>query len=592
VALNRTFGALQRRTHRLIDRISSRIGARSPRFEAALDLTTNLLHWVAASLLAIAFLSDPPFLALGLAILGGILMGIEVHRGYERSFWRGHPPQNPGGGSPYTAVETACYTGPNRPTAVLQPSAQTGFALSSPRIRSLGLSTAELLHWSSVGLIGLNFGWFVFTDRPPVVGLLALGGVLLLRLVGMRALFAWTPHDLPIVLLVLLTALSALVLTVEPSLSLPKLYGVLLSLLLYYEIVYGLRSGVALKRWLLVLSLLGIGMAALGVLGSNWFTAKLVDLSKVYSFIPQRITDIPRSLRGGFHPNGVAATLIFVIPLYATQLVGAFQSRKKGDTNPDRLSIALLLFALICTLTTLLLTQSRGALGGLAIASVALFFAWKRRWILSLVSLLGLVALAAVLLVKFPSLAGVAEFARDPAARRLMSSFEFRLAVWRAALQVLQAFPVTGVGIGTFDTIVRLLFPHLYPANPYLSSTTITHAHNEFLQVAIDLGFPGFVAYVALWAAFVRTAWRIYTWAPDEGTRRILLGIAAGLLAHQIFGLTDAFMLGTKPGIVMWLLMGIVTGMYLRLAAGKRGMMNAERGTEHQRGGDVEKLLA
>ncbi len=57
--------------------------------------------------------------------------------------------------------------------------------------------------------------------------------------------------------------------------------------------------------------------------------------------------------------------------------------------------------------------------------------------------------------------------------------------------------------------------------------------------------------YVALWAAFVRTAWRAYTWALDEETRHIFLGISAGLLAHQIFGLTDAFMLGTKPGIVI-----------------------------------------
>jgi hypothetical protein len=101
------------------------------------------------------------------------------------------------------------------------------------------------------------------------------------------------------------------------------------------------------------------------------------------------------------------------------------------------------------------------------------------------------------------------------------------------------------------------------------------------------------VAYVALWAAFVRTAWRVYTWAPDEGTRRILLGIAAGLLAHQIFGLTDAFMLGTKPGIVMWLLMGIVTGMYLNLAAGKCGMRKQEGGMELHRGEEgTEEQLA
>ena len=76
---------------------------------------------------------------------------------------------------------------------------------------------------------------------------------------------------------------------------------------------------------------------------------------------------------------------------------------------------------------------------------------------------------------------------------------------------------------------------------------------------------------MALWAAFIRTAWRVYAWAPDEQTRRLVLGIAAGLLAHQIFGLTDAFMLGTKPGIVMWILMGIITGMYLNLAPAHLG---------------------
>jgi hypothetical protein len=71
---------------------------------------------------------------------------------------------------------------------------------------------------------------------------------------------------------------------------------------------------------------------------------------------------------------------------------------------------------------------------------------------------------------------------------------------------------------------------------------------------------------VALLAAFVRTAWRAYTWAPDERIKRPILGLGAGILAHQIFGLTDAFMLGTKPGIVMWIIMGLITGLYLNLA--------------------------
>jgi len=114
------------------------------------------------------------------------------------------------------------------------------------------------------------------------------------------------------------------------------------------------------------------------------------------------------------------------------------------------------------------------------------------------------------------------------------------------------------------------MFPDLYSTDPRDAlrnrHITITHAHNELLQVAIDLGIPGFVAYIALLAAFVRTAWRVYTWATDKRVKWLVLGLGAGTLAHQVFGLTDAFLLGTKPGVVMWIVMGLITGLYLRLA--------------------------
>lgn len=507
--------------------MSSKIGSidmracnRSSRFRAFLDLATSLLYWVVISLLAVAFLNNPPFLTLGLAVLGGLFIGIEVHRAYERH------------------------------AVIRRP-----------------VNDSSFLHWPIIGLVGLNYGWFVFIDRPPIAGLALLGVLFVLRIVRTRALFTWTPHDLPIILLVLLTLFSGFVLTVDPSLSLPKVYGVVLSALVYYEIAYGVRLKENLKHWLMALSVLGIGMAVLGLLGSDWFSAKLLNLSKVYAFIPRKIADVPRSIRGGFHPNGVAGTLIFVIPVYAMQLITALQVSSRRRSRHAALITGLTSLALVSTGITLLLTQSRGALLGLAIASVALFFAWKRRWVLSLASLVGLLLLVGVLLVRFPTLLGTFNIAQNAGAQKALSSYEFRLTVWRLALQVLQAFPLSGVGIGTFDTVARTLFPYLYPASfLYNPSATITHAHNELLQVAIDLGIPGFVAYVALLAAFVRTSWRAYTWAPDERIKRLILGLGAGMLAHQIFGLTDAFLLGTKPGVVMWIIMGLVTGLYLNLA--------------------------
>ncbi len=529
--------------------ILRRLASLENAIEAAPPELFDLLLWVLISLASISLLSDPPLLALAFAIGGGIFLGLDVHRAYERLNTQRHE-------------------------------------LSRERAIQ---EKAGYLHWPIMVALGLNYAWFIFKDRPPTAGLILLGALLILRIVRRRALFCRTPQDLPIVLLLILALLSGIVLTVEPSLSIPKLWGILLGLTTYYEVAYGSRRVDYFQWWLIALSVLGVGMAAMGVLGADWFSSKLLDLSRVYSFIPQKIVDVPRSLRGGFHPNGVAGTLIYVIPVYLMQLVNSFSAgNEENHPHPNPLPhrerelalspglathawgegwcegklVPLTLLTLVLTGITLLLTQSRGALMGLGIASVALFFAWRRRWIISLAAIFGLVALAAVLLQRFPELLGSVEMGD----RSVSSSYQFRLTVWQIALMVIQDFPFFSAGIGVFDLVARLLYP-LYPQAG--SSGTITHAHNELLQVTVDLGFPGLVAYVAMLAAFARTTWRAYIWAPDRRLKNIVLGLGAGMVAHQLFGLTDAFLLGTKPGVVMWIIMGLVTGLYLRIANGE-----------------------
>ena len=44
----------------------------------------------------------------------------------------------------------------------------------------------------------------------------------------------------------------------------------------------------------------------------------------------------------------------------------------------------------------------------------------------------------------------------------------------------------------------------------------------------------------------------------------MVLGLGGGLLAHAIYGLTDAVALGAKPGILFWMLLGLVAGLYLQ----------------------------
>lgn len=482
--------------------------------------------WLAASFLPLLFINVSPLLTLGVATLGGLFLGRKTGWAFEEGFAKERPSE-------------------------------------------ISSSSAAIWHWLLIGASGLNYAWFVFTDRPFVPGVLLLSVLILLRWICTRSFLPLTPLDLPIAVLLLLATLFSAVISAKTSLSYPKLYGVAFSIVLFYEVVYGLQQEGNLIRWLVVLHLLGLAIAGLGLVGTDWFLNKVVDLSEVYALIPQKIVDVPRSLQGGFHPNGIAGTLVYLIPLYAITL----KVRLFEPLRHRRLYIGLTALTLVSTVLTLLLTQSRGALAGLSIACVALFFGLKGQFRWGLLSIVCLLLVWVLFLASLPLLANALDVAQHPAVRQLLQSYHFRQRVWRLGLKVLETFPLRSAGIGTFDHVARYMFPDLYVADPHYlcyllgnRRSIITHAHNELLQVAIDLGIPGLVAYVAFLAAFVRTVWRAYTWATDERIKRLILGLGAGMLAHQIFGLTDAFLLGTKPGVVMWIIMGLVTGLYLNLA--------------------------
>jgi putative inorganic carbon (HCO3(-)) transporter len=116
-------------------------------------------------------------------------------------------------------------------------------------------------------------------------------------------------------------------------------------------------------------------------------------------------------------------------------------------------------------------------------------------------------------------------------------------------LRVLRAgiFP-TGVGL-VFDRVIPLLYPYfLIPP-----SIEIPHAHNLLLQVGIDLGIPGLVAYLAiLMVVFVRLISALRR--PANGLNWALAaGVLSGLTAMLVHGLLDAPLWGTKLAFLPWL---------------------------------------
>jgi len=77
----------------------------------------------------------------------------------------------------------------------------------------------------------------------------------------------------------------------------------------------------------------------------------------------------------------------------------------------------------------------------------------------------------------------------------------------------------------------------------------------------VDLGLPALVLYSALLTVFALMVNRRLKIGRSV-LKTLLQGLACGLLAFHIFGLTDAFVLGTKLGLFLWIFLGLAAAVY------------------------------
>jgi len=348
--------------------------------------------------------------------------------------------------------------------------------------------------------------------------------------------------DWPIALLVLMVLVS-LWATFDIGFSGRKVIGLLLGVAAYYATVACVRDERSFVRALGFYVGLGTIVAILSIVGTRWLL-KNPSLSSIVVRLPKLIRGLPGASRG-FHPNEVAGVLLWVVPVQWVWL-GWQLRRRQGKTRDT----ALLLLSTLFTTGTLLLTQSRGAFLGLAIW-LAIWGACSDHRLRIGVGALTLAG-GAFFLWKGP--VWMSSTLRHGFAMQLWGKlhWDFRLRVWREALRGIQDFPLTGMGMGAFRHTVRVFYP-LSIATNY----DIAHAHNAFLQTALDLGLPGLAAYTAIWLATAHAVMKCLRSAAGW-SRAVALGFGGCLISYFVYGMLDAVALGAIPGVMWWMMLGLI----------------------------------
>ena len=494
------------------------------------------------------FSVDALWKRLGWAVVG-LLSALQVGQGWRKG-----------------ALSPAQGSGPDQAPAGVE----TPGATLAGRWSRLGAAVGRVELWWVLAALPL----LLFPSRYSPWALSSLALLWVLRWAATGHLTVRTPVDAPALVLVLLLPISWYF-SADKAMTDPALYRLISGVALFYAVLnwaaparrlegvlpssarrpqaescrrFGREVSRFAARRLAVaaalLVLLGLGLAAIAPFAPvSWSSGKWFDAPAILA-----------RLRLGGHvwiqedinANVLAGGLILIWPVAAALL----PARIGGDGLAQALLRLGLAGSLAAMSAILLLTQSRGAWLALGLALAVM-------GVLRFPALRGWALLSGVTVLFLLWRSGPQQWQRwgDALSNTgAITSLAGRQEAWSRAIYMIQDFAYTGIGMGTFDLVQPLLYPF------FLHSGLIHHVHNLYLQVAVDLGLPGLIAYLALCLGSLYAAWRV--WRASNGP---FAALALGLLGSQVawlaLGWFEAGIWVSKLAFLPWWVAGLTAAL-------------------------------
>ena len=258
-----------------------------------------------------------------------------------------------------------------------------------------------------------------------------------------------------------------------------------------------------------------IGMLVAGAYRASWlaiavlagaFAAVLLGSLQVGSFGPTDspwylYSDTNTGVATGFFANSnhMATLLVISVPF-----LFAFIAELRRQAKNHRAGSAVMLVAVAGILVLLVGIFLNGSLAVLLLgpavvitsATMLLPQGMRLRGPLTVVAL---VSIAAILMVYLTPL-------NDKVAASNATSFDSRQTMWSTTIPAIKDNLPLGSGVGTFQQV----YPQ-YEDPAAVNSTFVNHAHNDYLEIALETGIPGallVVAFLLWWGNRAVPIWR------------------------------------------------------------------------------------
>ena len=248
------------------------------------------------------------------------------------------------------------------------------------------------------------------------------------------------------------------------------------------------------------------------------FISFILSLYGIYQFLEYifagtwntgiRITSFTKN------PNSLAK---FLLPFIPVACILAIDSKKLLTKNYYFAVTLAMIIALI-------VTQSRGAWGALIVSLVLIAYLMR--------------SIKSALWICIPLFAGLAILPGNAAIARIKTIFDWtllsnaeRLHIWDAALKMIKNNPLIGIGLNHYE----LHYPSYKSPSGYFE--TFGHAHNTFINIAVETGLLGAILFMAFLLIIL---YRIFKENNlDNYAGGISIGLGIGTISTLFYGLVE-----------------------------------------------------
>ena len=122
------------------------------------------------------------------------------------------------------------------------------------------------------------------------------------------------------------------------------------------------------------------------------------------------------------------------------------------------------------------------------------------------------------------------------------------------SLNMIKAHPLIGVGANTYMKNYKQYKEH--PEYRNIVTTDYMYAHNNFLQMAAEIGLIGLVIFFWLLYKLFSECRNIYRSLNDDFLKVLSLSLSACLIAFLVNGLTESSLYYSRVAVLFWYIMG------------------------------------